>query len=80
MRGKANKLMRKLITILLFPVFCFGQNKDWQELQSKIDTAVKYNGIVTIDRNYTIDLYVVVLNYSMIGVYGKGYKSVKVQN
>jgi len=57
--------MRILILILLsFPVF--AQNKDWQELQSKIDTAVKYNGIVTIDRNYTIDLPLVAAKWDSV--------------
>lgn len=57
--------MRIILLILLsFPVF--AQNKDWQELQSKIDTAVKYNGIVIIDRNYVTDFPLVAAKFDSI--------------
>lgn len=48
--------MRLLPILLLINLFSFGQNADWKELQGKIDSArTSATGIVTIDRNYTID-------------------------
>lgn len=58
--------MRKLLTILLFPVFCFGQNADWKEPQAKVDIAVMTNGIVNIDRNYTYDLPIVAAKWDSV--------------
>jgi hypothetical protein len=65
--------MKWIITIL-FPLFSFGQNADWKELQSMIDTAVKYNGIVEVKRNYTIDFPLVAAKWD-----GKDYKQFTIQ-
>lgn len=57
--------MKKLLTLLIFPLFSFGQNADWKELQAMIEAAkTSPTGIVTVARNYTIDKPLVVANWN----------------
>ncbi|ULQ52386.1 hypothetical protein [Flavihumibacter fluvii] len=47
--------MKTAWLLFFIPLFSFGQNADWRELQGKIDSAIKIHGKVEIRRNYKID-------------------------
>ncbi|ULQ56244.1 hypothetical protein KJS94_16460 [Flavihumibacter rivuli] len=67
--------MKKLLLLLsLAPFGLAAQNKDWKELQSKLDSAAKVNGTVYIERNYTIDKPLIVHNWN-----GSEYKQVSIK-
>lgn len=63
-----------LVLYISFPIIANSQNKDWIELQGKIDAArTSATGIVTIERNYMIDRPLVVYNWT-----GKEYGQVSI--
>ena len=59
---------------LLVPILGFSQNADWKELQNKIDSAVKINGVVLVNRNYKIDKPLVAAKWN-----GKDYDYFTIQ-
>lgn len=64
----------KYLIAILFPLVSLAQNADWKELQGKIDSAVKYNGRIEINRNYKIDRPLVAASWT-----GTDYKQFTIQ-